>query len=255
MEQQYETLKLELREDGILIVSLNRPDKYNALNRKMVDELNALWDSLHFNSAVKVVVLRGEGEKGFCGGLEVADTWSPDTSNGRSLLDFQIKLGKIELSMRQIPQPIVCAVHGAAVGAGFMFALASDIRVMSADARFSAAFINIGVGGADMGSSYFLTRLIPAGRAYDLMLTGRFMKADEAMQLGLVSQVVERDQLLEAALGIAQHIASKDPFVVQLTKEAINANMDCAGLEAALTMENRNQPFIVLNHLYNTFKG
>ncbi|WP_054694060.1 enoyl-CoA hydratase/isomerase family protein [Syntrophomonas palmitatica] len=245
----YETLKLEEKENGILIVGLNRPDKLNAMNRQMVNELCDLWTGLAHNLDIRVVILRSEAEKGFCGGMDVADCFQPNIMNGPGMYDFQLDLGRIELAMRQMPQPIICAVHGAAAGAGMCFALASDIRIITPDARFNAAFINVGIGGADMGSSYFLTRLIPAGRAYELMYTGRFIKADEAMQLGLASYCVERDQLMDKAMEIAQVIASKEPFVIKLTKEAINLNLDCPGLEAAIQLENRNQNMIILNTL------
>lgn len=255
MQKDYSTLKLEEKENGILIVSLNRPEKYNAVNRVMVEELLDLWSTLSHEADVRVVVLRGEGEKGFCQGLDIVEIYGPDFMDGTIMYNFQRDLGKMEILMRQIPQPIICAVHGAAAGAGLCLALASDIRVISTDAKFVAAFINVGIGGADMGSSYFLPRLIGAGRTYDMLLTGRSMKADEAMQLGLASRCVEREQLMDTALEIAQTIAMKEPLVVRLTKEAINQNLDCSGLEAAIHMENRNQAMIILNVWFNGMKS
>lgn len=245
----YETLKTEVRDPGILVVSLNRPKKLNAMNRQMVNDLVDLWTRLQHDLETRVVILRAEGEKGFCGGMDIGDVFQPDMVKTPILYDFQHDLGKIEIAMRQIPQPIICVVHGAAAGAGMCFALASDIRIISPDARFNAAFINVGIGGADMGSSYFLPRLIGAGRAYELMLTGRFMHAEEAMQLGFASRCVERDKLMDTAMEIAQVIASKDPLVIKLTKEAINQNLDCAGLEAAVHMENRNQALIIAHNM------
>ena len=158
---------------------------------------------------------------------------------------FQARLARLNLAMRQAPQPIICAVHGAAAGLGFSFALASDVRVITRDARFSAAYINIGLGGADMACSYFLPRLMGAGRAYEFMLTGNFMSADEAMALGLVSRIVERDKLMETALDLASTMNTKNPMGLRLTKEAINMNLDAGGLEQALNMENRNQVLLV----------
>jgi enoyl-CoA hydratase/carnithine racemase len=139
-------------------------------------------------------------------------------------------------------------VHGAAAGAGFSLALASDIRVISKDARFSAFYINVGVGGADMSCSYLLPRIIGTGRAYEFMLTGNFMSAEEAMMLGLASRCVERSQLMETAMEIARKIVAKDYLAIRLTKEAINQNIDCAGLEAALKMEDRNQTIMILHN-------
>ena len=115
---------------------------------------------------------------------------------------FQSRLARLNLAMRRVPQPIICAVHGPAVGLGFSFALASDIRIVSKDAKFSAAYINIGLGSADMECSYFLPRLIGAGRAYEIMLTGDFLSAQEAMNLGMVSRLVElSDRLTPQGVG------------------------------------------------------
>jgi enoyl-CoA hydratase/carnithine racemase len=129
--------------------------------------------------------------------------------------------------------------------------MASDVRVISPDARFSAAYINIGLGGADMACSYFLPRLIGAGRAYEFMLTGNFMSAEEAMQLGFASRLAERDKLLETALELARTMNSKNPMGLRLTKEAINMNLDAGGLEQALQMEDRNQTLLVTRALLN----
>ena len=162
---------------------------------------------------------------------------------------FQARLARLTLAMRRAPQPIICAVHGPAVGLGFSFALASDVRVITSDARFSAAYINIGLGGADMACSYLLPRLIGAGRAFEFMLTGNFMSAEEAMQLGLVSRLVERDKLYDTAMELAVTMNGKDPMALRLTKEAINMNLDAGGLEQALNMEDRNQILLVARRL------
>jgi enoyl-CoA hydratase/carnithine racemase len=151
--------------------------------------------------------------------------------------------------MRRAPQPIICAVHGAAAGQGFSFTLASDIRVISPDARFSAAYINIGLGGADMACSYFLPRMIGSGRAYEFMYTGGFISAQEAFQLGLVSRVVTRGELMETALGYARTLMGKNHMALRLTKEAINMNIDASGLEQALNIEDRNQTLLAIGTL------
>ena len=151
--------------------------------------------------------------------------------------------------MRQIPQPIIAAIHGFAVGAGFGFALASDIRVITEDVRFIAPFINIGLSGTDEGSSYFLPRLIGAGRAYEFLLTGDAIDAKTALDLGLVSRVVPKDKLMETALGLAEKISKNSSIQLRLTKEAINANLDAPGLEAALNIEDRNQVLCALNNV------
>jgi enoyl-CoA hydratase/carnithine racemase len=153
--------------------------------------------------------------------------------------------------MRRAPQPVICAVHGAASGQGFSFALASDIRVVSPDARFNAAYINIGLGGADMSCSYFLPRMIGTGRAYEYMYTGDFMSAQEAFSLGLVSRVVERTELYETAMAYAKKLMTKNHMGLRLTKEAINLNIDAGGLENALLVEDRNQTLLSVGVFFN----
>jgi enoyl-CoA hydratase/carnithine racemase len=164
--------------------------------------------------------------------------------NSLQFYQSQARMGRLMLKMRQVPQIVVCIVHGAAAGIGFSFALSSDVRVISTDARFSAAYINIGLGGADMACSYFLPRMIGAGRAYEFMLTGNFMSAAEAVALGFVSRMVERDRLMDTALEIARTMNGKNPAGLRLTKEAININLDIGGLEQALGVENRNQALL-----------
>ncbi|MGI5879003.1 MAG: enoyl-CoA hydratase/isomerase family protein [Syntrophomonadaceae bacterium] len=246
----YQTLLTEVDEQGILWLTLNRPEKLNSVNNLMLDELSDLWARLRHDLKVRVVIMRGSPEsKGFCGGLDLSEPIDPENANTYYLYDWQSRLGRLQLAMRQIPQPIIAVVHGAAAGAGFSFAMASDIRVISTDARFSAFYVNVGLGGADMGCSYFLPRLIGAGRAYEFMLTGRFMSAEEAVALGFVSKCVERDQLTEAALELANLMVAKDYMAMRLTKEAINMNLDCGGLENALKMEDRNQIMLVMHNL------
>ncbi|HKI48320.1 MAG TPA: enoyl-CoA hydratase/isomerase family protein [Desulfobacteria bacterium] len=243
----YETISYEMIEPGIGLLSLNRPRKYNSVNIRMMEELEAFWKERLYDLETHVVVLKGNGRRGFCAGLDMKEVMktvprmSPD-----EFYRFQARLARLNLAMRQTPQPIVVAVHGAAAGLGFSFAMASDLRVITPDARFSAAYINIGLGGADMACSYFLPRLIGAGRAYEFMLTGNFMTAHEAMDLGFCSRLVEPDQLLETALELARTMNSKNPMGLRLTKEAINVNLDTGGLEQALQVEDRNQMLLVL---------
>lgn len=241
----YETLEYEV-EETVGILSLNRPRRYNSVNLRMMEELEHFWQKRQVDLDTHVLILRGNGDKGFCAGLDMKEAMKsiPDMSPDE-FYGFQARLARLNLAMRRAPQPIICAAHGAAVGLGFSFALASDVRVISKDCRFCAAYINIGLGGADMACSYFLPRLMGAGRAYEFMLTGNFMSAEEAMGLGLVSRVVEREELPETALELAGIMAGKNPMGLRLTKEAINMNLDAGGLEQALQVEDRNQALLV----------
>ena len=246
IQMEYETLKYE-QKDAIGILTLNRPERLNAVNEKMVDELEGFWTERMYDLHTRVIILTGAGEKGFCGGLDMKETAQKLFNlKANEIYRFQIQISRIQLLMRQIPQPIICAIHKSAVGGGFSFAMASDVRIITHDARFSAAYINIGLGGADMGSSYFLPRLIGAGRAYEFLLTGDFMDADEALRLGFASRVVPYEKLMPTAVEMANKMASKNPLGLRLTKEAINQNIDAGGLEQALQMENRNQVMCIL---------
>jgi enoyl-CoA hydratase/carnithine racemase len=244
-EINYESLEYAETEKGVGILSLNRPQKYNAVNLKMLEELEHFWKFQKSNLDTRVIILKGNGDKGFCGGVDLSSLAevSPTISIDQ-FYHFQARMSRLMLSMRSAPQPIICAVHGVAAGLGFSFTLASDVRIISKDARFCASYINVGFGGADMACSYLLPRLIGAGRAYEFMLTGAFMSSKEAMDLGLASRVVERETLLETAVEIARIMNSKNPMGLRLTKEAINMNLDAGGLEQALQVEDRNQTLL-----------
>jgi len=246
VEVQYETIEFQVIEDGIGVLALNRPRKYNSVNIQMMEDLEHFWNERLYDLATHVLVLKGKGERGFCAGLDMREAMKtlPNMTTDQ-FYRFQARLARLTLAMRKAPQPIIAAIHGAAVGLGFSFALASDVRVIADDVRFSAAYINIGLGGADMACSYFLPRAIGAGRAYEFMLTGNFMTAQEAMDLGLASRMVSREELMDTAIELARTMNSKNPMGLRLTKEAINVNMDVGGLEHALNLEDRNQALLV----------
>lgn len=247
MDFIYEEIKCEVLENNILSVQLISPKRINALSFKSTDELMDLWKKLKHDSPIRVVILGGEGDKGFCGGADIKENHPQDAA---AFYDWQSKMGELLLAMRVIPQPIICMAHGLTIGGGFSLAMASDIRLITKDIRFSAFYINVGVGGADMGSSYFLPRQIGTGRAYEYLLTGDFMYAQDALELGFVSRCVDtKEQLMDVAIETANTIANKDPLAVRLTKEAINIALDCPGLLAALEMENRNQSLMAIKNI------
>ena len=248
----FETILFEEKEN-IGLLTLNRPKALNALNQKMIEELDALFDALILKEEVRVLIITGAGEKGFCSGMEMKESVTKLFKASPELLyTYQSLASRLFYKMRAIPQPVIAAVHGAASGAGFSFAMASDVRLITPQARFNAAYINIGLGGADLASSYFLPRLIGSGRANEFLYTGEFMNAEEAMQLGFASRVVEKDLLMETAFEIAGKMASKNPLGLRMTKEAINQNLDAGSLERALHLENRNQSFLIAAMKLNT---
>jgi len=241
----FETIMFE-EKNNIGLLTLNRPDTINALNQKMIEELGSLFDELNLNDSVRVLIITGSGEKGFCSGMDMKESASKLFEATPDLIyKYQSIASRLFYKMRYIPQPVIAAIHGAASGAGFSFAMASDVRIITPEARFNAAYINIGLGGADLASSYFLPKLIGSGRASEFLLTGEFMDAEEAIQLGFASQVVEKEILMERALEMAGKMAAKNPMGLRMTKEAINQNLGVGSLEQALHLENRNQSFLI----------
>ncbi|MGV8075508.1 MAG: enoyl-CoA hydratase/isomerase family protein [Syntrophobacteraceae bacterium] len=223
-------------------LTLNRPEALNAINETMLSELDDFWRARRHDMDCRVIILTGAGNRGFCGGWDTKEAMPNTLSRDmRGYYRLQAQLSRVIPAMRQAPQPIIACIHGAAVGGGFSFALASDLRIISPQARFAATAINIGLAGSELGASYLLPRLIGAGRAYEFLLTGDFLDAETAWNLGLVSRVVEREQLLPTGLELAAAMCRKNHIGLRLTKETINCNLDAAGLEQALNIEDRNQ--------------
>jgi enoyl-CoA hydratase/carnithine racemase len=233
---------LELRQDGEVIwATMNRPDRLNALSRNLVKDLREFFVELYWRRDVRVVVLTGAGAA-FCAGLDLKERG--DNSGGRSIgagLTRQREISEIVIAMRRCPQPIIAAVNGAAAGGGFALALASDVRIATPNVRMNAAFIRIGLSACDIGVSYFLPRMVGSSVAAEYMLTGRFIDAQRAYELGLVSRVVEADRLIPEAQGFVDDMLHATPLGLRLTKEALNHAIDAQGLEAAIAMEDRNQ--------------
>ncbi len=241
----YQTMLYE-ESENIGRLTLNRPSAVNAINRIMIDELEDFFHRIEKINTCRVLIFSGAGEKGFCAGLDMKEALTEMlAATPEEIYQMQYRLSQVIYRMRKIPQPIIAAVHGAATGGGFSFAMASDVRIITPKTRFSAAYINIGLGGADLLSSYFLPRLIGAGRANEFLLTGEFMNAETAMSLGFASRMVENDQLMDTALKIATQMVSKNPMGLRMTKEAINQNLALPSLEQALHLENRNQAFLI----------
>lgn len=248
---EFETINFKEVEQGIGLVSFNRPAQLNAINVAMLAEFAELFDYLAQNDSVRVVVITGEG-RGFCAGADLSDALAfKDTeafSEPESYLRIaQERYSNLILGLRKIPQPIIAAVNGPAAGGGFAITLASDVRLASPEAYFVASFINIGLSGGELGCSYFLPRLVGLSHAADILYTGRKVKADEAERIGLVSRVVPRQELMETALSYARIMLGKSAGGLRLTKRVLDQNIDAPSLEAAVNLENRNQSIMVFS--------
>ena len=235
----YKTLQV-VKEGAIDWLTLNRPTALNAMSRTMMLELQHYFGALYMDHSVRVVVVTGAG-RGFCAGLDLKEDRVTDEAGPVAGLRVQRRVSEIVMRMRRAPQPIIALINGPASGGGFALALASDIRLAAPAARMNAAFIRIGLTACDVGVSYFLPRLVGSALASELLLTGRFIDAERALRVGLVSQVVAQEDLLAAGRAMAQEILANSPIGVRLTKECLNMSIDAGGLEAVIAMEDRQQ--------------
>jgi len=257
----FDTIKFDLREDGIGILTLNRPDKLNALNFQMIEDLHSILDDLMTNLDCRILILKAEG-RAFCAGLDLKESTvlqskkkpeelkekfffmrAPDKDTIKAKIYAQARASQLIVKMRKISQPIIAIIQGPATGAGFTLILAADIRIAGANAKLANSFINIGFSGSDLASSYHLPRLIGMSRAAEILYTGRFIDAEEAERIGLVLNVVIGDEikLLEAAIEIAENLLTKSPLGLRMTKEAINISLDSPSLDTIMQIENRSQ--------------
>ncbi|MEN8245846.1 MAG: enoyl-CoA hydratase/isomerase family protein [Thermodesulfobacteriota bacterium] len=245
----YETIRFEV-EDKVGVLTLNRPQMVNAINRQMTDELIDFWQHRNEDADVRVVVVRGAGERGFCSGLDLKDVQEMyadrQSRTPENTYNFQRRLSLMFRLMRSVPQPIIAAVHGAAIGGGLSMAYTSDIRLASHDTVFRAQFINLGVGGADMGSSYFLWRIVGWGKAAEMCLTGDKVKTDEALRIGLVNHLYDRKDLMPEAMAMARRMAKNSQMALQLTKSALNMALNGMPYEDTVRVEDRGQTLLGL---------
>jgi len=227
-------------------VTLDRPDVGNALDAGLVDALLAYFEQLREREDTRIVVLRARGRH-FCVGLDLApDAFDLRERTPHSIWAVQRKIARIYLAMRKCPQPIIALVQGAACGGGFSLALASDVRIAGESARMNAAYIKIGLTGCDMGSSYFLPRLVGTSVASELLLTGRFIHAPRALAVNLVSEVVPDADLESTAQLLVDDMLATSPMGLRLTKDALNFSVDAASLEAVMAVEDRHQSLLAL---------
>jgi enoyl-CoA hydratase/carnithine racemase len=236
----YNTLVVERPRPGIVLARLNRPDRLNAITFEMFGEFVLLQREVDSDPEARVLIVTGSG-RGFSAGLDLDEAATLPDMPAAVMLSGQESWGASIAGFRNMRTPVVAAVNGAAAGAGFALALAADIRIATTAARFNAAFVRIGLSGGDVGTSWMLPRIVGFGRANEILLTGRFVGAEEAARIGLVTDVVEPDTLIERAIDIADMICGNSPVGVQLTKQVVQLNVDASSLEAALAIESRNQ--------------
>jgi enoyl-CoA hydratase len=245
MTATFENLLLDHRDDGaIAVVTMNRPRRLNAMTAGLVQDLHDCMGMLAGDPAVRAVVLTGAG-RGFCAGLDLTGygTMPRSDSYGKvpNGMRVQQHIAGLVPRLRSMPKPVIAAVNGPAAGGGLALALASDVRVAGRSAKFNVAFVRIGLSGGDIGVSWLLPRLIGASRAFELLLTGRIVGAEEADRLGLVSRLVDDDAVLETALDIARLTIANSPYGVWMTKEVMWSQLEIGSMQAGIDLENRTQ--------------
>jgi len=238
------TVRIEQASDAVRIIRLDRPDRLNAISFELVSDLHDALDTVAADATCKVAVLTGAG-RGFCAGLDLKEFGTPPSAGEHPHYPVgttgQSFMSNLTQHIRATPQIVVAAVNGPAFGGGLSLALACDLRVAARSATFCSAFIKTGLTGTDIGVTYLLPRLIGASRAFDLIVTGRTVDAETAEHLGIVSQVFDDDGFLDAALGVADGIATYTGIGLRMTKEVMWANLDTPNMAACIALENRNQ--------------
>ena len=227
-------------------ITLNRPERLNALTFEVYDELRNTFRALHTEPEVRAIVITGAG-RGFCTGGDVEDIIGALFKRDfEGLLEFTRMTCDLIAAMRQCRQPVVGALNGTVAGAGAVIATACDVRIAAESARIAYLFARVGLSGADMGAAWLLPRIVGLGRATELLMTGAFIDAAEAHRIGLYNRVVPDGEALGAATELAEELARGPSFALQVTKEALNreAHMQLA---EALDAEARAQAACMLN--------
>ena len=225
---------------GVATMTFNRPDRLNALTFDIYDELRRTFRAVNADASVRAVVVTGAGQA-FCSGGDVHDIIGPLLRRDyRGLLEFTRMTCDLILAMRQCRRPIIAALNGTTAGAGAVIATACDVRVAAASAKIAFLFTRVGLSGADMGAAWLLPRIVGSGRAAELLMTGDFISADEALRIGLYNRVVPDTEVVAAATALATRLAQGPALALEITKDALNreAAMD---LPAALEAEAQIQ--------------
>lgn len=240
----FATIDVTEPDDGVVLVTLDRPQRLNAMTSTMITELEEVVAAVDLDPELRAVIVTGAG-RGFSAGLDLQDQGvAPGAEHVRPLVGgfmWQDHLATLHEKIHRSRKPWIAAVNGAAVGGGFALSLACDIRFASTSATFGAVFLKIGVSNCDMGTSYFLPRLVGASRAAELMLTARIFDAAEAGAIGLVIDVVDDGAVVDRALETARLIKGNAPFATWMTKETMWQTVDAPSLRHALDIENRTQ--------------
>jgi enoyl-CoA hydratase len=237
-------VSVERVDPHVTLVTLDNPSRLNSLSFALVGDLYAALDEVAADGECRVVVLTGAG-RAFSSGLELEHAGLPPGAEelGRHRMGMRAMsyMGGIVPALRAIPQPVIAAIKGPAYGGGMCLSLGADVRLAGRSAVFCGAGINNGLSGTELGVSWLLPRAVGTSHAAELLLTGKRIDADEAHRIGLVSQVLDDDELVPAALEMGVAMCRFSPFGLALTKETMWASLEVGSLRAAVDLENRTQ--------------
>lgn len=217
----FENLLLEKR-DGVAVVTVNRPDKLNALNRKTMEELDAAFTALGSEAEVRGVILTGAGEKAFVAGADIGELAAQSPVEGK---EFSIRGQKTLDKIENLGKPVIAAVNGFALGGGCELAMACHLRIASENAKLGTPEVKLGIMCGYAGTQR-LSRLVGKGRALEILLSGEMVDAQEAFRIGLVNRVVAKDRLLAEAEGLLRKMLANGPVSLRFTMEAVNAGLE-----------------------------
>ncbi|SEP48705.1 enoyl-CoA hydratase/isomerase family protein [Amycolatopsis saalfeldensis] len=240
---ELETLAFEVLEGEVGVLRLNRPERMNSQTVRMFHEYALAARALR-DSGLRALILTSAGERAFCAGFDLAEIDVITRMGVREFLKFQETATGGIAALRHLPFPVIAAVHGPATGGGMALALAADIRLVAPSAKFSAAFVKVGLSVGELGTSYTLSRLVGPGRAAEIGYTGRLVAAEEAVAIGLANRMVPGEQLFGEAVAMAAQIAANSPGGVRMSKRAIQRNQEITSYAAALELENRGQALL-----------
>lgn len=238
---------VETPREGVKLVTLNRPERMNAMAFDVMVPFKEALDEISFDNDTRVVVVTGAGD-GFCAGADLEDPGWLDIFDGLTIPGIARRamriLDDVIKAIHDMHQPVIGAINGPAIGGGFCLAMATDIRVASNTAYFRPAGINNGLTSAELGLSYLLPRAIGTSRAFEIMLTGRDVDAAEAQAIGMVSHTISQDKLLDHCFDIAQRICGFSQLGVELSKQMLWAGVDAGSLHSHMNHEGHAQLFV-----------
>ena len=226
--------------DGVARITLNRPERLNALTFEVYRELTDAFAALQTENEVRVVVIKGAG-RAFCSGGDVRDIIGQlQGRDAEGLLEFTRQTCELVRNIRALRKPVIASLNGTTAGAGACIALASDLRIASAEARIAFLFVKVGLSGADMGAAHLLPRVVGLSKATELLYTGDFIEADEALAIGLYNRVVPAAEVEAETRALAERLARGPAFALAVTKEMLARELDVS-LDAALELEAQAQ--------------